>query len=190
MIYKTQVAIIGAGPAGLLLSRMLFNAGIESSILENRNENYLRQRLRAGVQEEGTVKAFIEAGVGEKLQKESMQHHGIRFHFAGEQHYLNVKKLTGGKVVTVYGQRNISCDMIDYAHKDNIQIIFEAKAQRLEGLNTKNPVVHFRWMELYTNCIAILLLVVTVTMESADHRFQRRYAKSMFINLNTPGMVF
>jgi len=143
MIYKTQVAIIGAGPAGLLLSRMLYNAGIESIILENRNENYLRQRLRAGVQEEGTVAAFIEAGVGEKLQKESMEHHGIRFHFAKEQHYIDVKRLTEGKVVTVYGQRNISCDMIDHAHKDNLQIIFEAKAQRLEGLTTDSPIVHF-----------------------------------------------
>ena len=143
MIYKTQVAIIGAGPAGLLLSRMLFNAGIESIILENRNEAYLRQRLRAGVQEEGTVASFVEAGVGDKLIKEGMEHHGIRFHFAGEQHHIDVKGLTGGKVVTVYGQRNITCDMIDWAHKDNIKIIYEAKAQRLEGLTTDAPIVHF-----------------------------------------------
>lgn len=140
---KTQVGIIGAGPAGLLLARILYNNGISSVILENRNEKYLRERLRAGVQEQGTVETFIAEGVGDKLKKECMIHDGIHFHFNGEKHHINVKNLTDGKVVTVYGQKNITNDMIDKSHEDEMTIIFEAKAQRLEGLDTKNPVIHY-----------------------------------------------
>lgn len=140
---RTQVGIIGAGPAGLLLARILHNNGISTVILENRNEKHLRERLRAGVQEQGTVETFIAEGVGEKLQQEGMVHEGIHFHFNGEKHHLNIKKLTGGKVVTVYGQKNITNDMIDKSHKDGMKIIFEAKAQRLEGLQTTNPIIHY-----------------------------------------------
>lgn len=145
MNLKTQVGIIGAGPAGLTLSRLLYNAGIESIILENRNESYLRQRLRAGVMEQGTVNTFVEAGVGDKLQKEKMIHEGIGLHFNGRAQRLDVKGLTNGGEVTVYGQRNITNDMIDHAHKDGLHIVWEAKAQRLEGFDDKNKdtIIHY-----------------------------------------------
>lgn len=140
---KTQVGIIGAGPAGLLLSRILYNNGINSVILENRNEKYLRQRLRAGVMEEGTVETLISEGVGERLKKERMIHHGIYFNYAEKSERVNVEELTGGNVVTVYGQRKITNDMIDHAQKDGIQIIWEAKAQRLENIESENPIIHY-----------------------------------------------
>jgi p-hydroxybenzoate 3-monooxygenase len=143
MILSTQVGIIGAGPAGLLLQRMLHNRGIESIILENRNEAYLRQRLRAGVQEQETVDTFIQEGVGQKLQKEKMIHEGIYFHYGGKKKRLDIKALSDGKVVTVYGQKNITCDMMDKAHEDGLQIEFEAKAQRLENLKEGRPIIHY-----------------------------------------------
>ncbi len=145
MNLKTQVGIIGAGPAGLLLSRILHNHGIENIILENRNESYLRQRLRAGVMEQGTVETFMEAGVGEKLAKGKMVHEGIYIHAKGIQNRLDVKELSGGKEVTVYGQKNITNDMIDHAQKDEIQIVWEAKAQRLEHIDDdgESAIIHY-----------------------------------------------
>lgn len=145
MNHKTQVGIIGAGPAGLTLQRLLHNVGIESIILENRNEEYLRKRLRAGVMEQGTVDTFVNAGVGEKLKANRMIHEGIGLHFNGVAQSLDVKGITGGQVVSVYGQKNITNDMIDHAHKDGLKIIWEAKGQRLEGFDddSMDSIIHY-----------------------------------------------
>jgi len=89
---KTQVGIIGAGPAGLLLGQMLYNRGIEAVILESRDRDYVRARLRAGVQEQNTVSTFIAEGVGKNLQANNMVHKGIYLHFNNEKHYLNVEE--------------------------------------------------------------------------------------------------
>ncbi len=140
---KTQVGIIGAGPAGLLLAQMLYNRGIESVILESRDRAYVRARLRAGVQEQNTVDTFIKEGVGEKLQKNSMVHKGIYLHFNNEKHYLNVEELTGGKVVTVYGQQQVTCDMIDIREANGLPLLFEAKANKITDLREKNSQIHF-----------------------------------------------
>ncbi len=153
MNLKTQVGIIGAGPAGLLLARILYNNGIESIILENRDEAYLRKRLRAGVMEQGTVDTFMKAGVGARLEKEKMVHEGIHLHVNGKANRIDVKDLSAGKVVTVYGQKNITNDMIDHAQKDDIQIIWEAKAEKLEGFHNENDssIIHYsRYGKMHT----------------------------------------
>ena len=140
---KTQVGIIGAGPSGLLLAQMLHNRGIESVILESRDRPYVRARLRAGVLEQNTVDALIKEGVGEKLQKNCMTHKGIYIHFNQEAHYLNVEELTGGKVVTVYGQRQITCDMIDIREQNGLPLFFEAKAQKINHLKEEQSHIYY-----------------------------------------------
>ena len=140
---KTQVGIIGAGPSGLLLAQMLHNRGIESVVLESRDREYIRARLRAGVLEQNTVDSFIREGVGEKMQQECLTHKGIYLHFNNENHYLNVEELTGGKVVTVYGQRNITCDMIDIREANKLPLFFEAKAHKITDLKEKKSQIHF-----------------------------------------------
>lgn len=140
---KTQVGIIGAGPAGLLLAQLLHNHGVESVILESRDRDYVLARVRAGVQEQGTVDTFIEAGVGENLLKERMIHNGIYFNFAGESHYVDVKELTGGQVVTVYGQRHITRDMIEARETAVLPLLFEATATKIDGLDDDQAKIHF-----------------------------------------------
>lgn len=140
---QTQVGIIGAGPAGLLLAQLLHNHGIESVILESRDRDYVRARLRAGVQEQGAVDTFIEAGVGENLLKKRMLHKGVFLNFAGEAHRLDMAELIGEGQVTVYGQRNITCDMIDIREAAGLPLFFGAPATRIEGLENGVPKIYY-----------------------------------------------
>ena len=141
-IIKTQVGIIGAGPAGLLLGQMLKNRNIDSVIIENRNREYVRSRLRAGVLETDTVDTFIAEGVGENLKKGSVTHNGKFLCFDNERHYLDAKKLTG-KTVTVYGQKEITCDMIDIREAAGLPLFFEAEATRLTGLTDDKSQIYY-----------------------------------------------
>src|SRR5579875_3445634 len=104
---RTQVAIIGAGPAGLLLGRLLSRAGIEAVILESRSRDYVEARVRAGVLEQGTVDVLRDAGVGERLEREGLRHGGIYLSFEGERHHIPMDELTDGRSVTVYGQTEV-----------------------------------------------------------------------------------
>lgn len=140
---RTQVGIIGAGPAGLLLAQLLHNHGIESVVLESRDRSYVLARVRAGVQEQGTVDTFVEAGVGDKLLEQRMIHNGIYFNFAGESHYVDVKDLTGGQVVSVYGQRNITRDMIEKREAAGLPLLFEATATKIDGLDDDCANIHY-----------------------------------------------
>jgi p-hydroxybenzoate 3-monooxygenase len=99
---RTQVGIVGAGPAGLMLSHLLDLAGIESVTLECRSRQYIEERVRAGVLEQGTVDLMIETGVGERLQREGLRHDGVCFSFGGRRHRINLAELTGGRAITVY----------------------------------------------------------------------------------------
>src|SRR6185312_13958286 len=109
---RVQIGIVGAGPAGLLLSHLLQLAGIESIVLERQSRRYCEDRVRAGVIEQGTRDVLIESGLGERLQREGLFHEGVALRFEGRSHRIDFAGLTGGKGVTVYGQQEIVKDMI------------------------------------------------------------------------------
>src|SRR6476660_1392664 len=105
---RTQVAIIGAGPSGLLLGQLLHNAGVDNVILERRSGEYVLSRVRAGVLEQTTVDLLDEAGVGARMHREGLVHHGIYLSFAGQRHHIDLQQLSGGRSVTVYGQTEMT----------------------------------------------------------------------------------
>src|SRR5947208_12268269 len=109
---RTQVAIVGAGPAGLVLSHLLARAGIDSVVLESRSREYVEKRVRAGVLEQGTVDLLRTTGVGERMQREGLVHHGIELRFEGQRHRLVLSELTGGRTIVVYGQQEVVKDLI------------------------------------------------------------------------------
>ena len=112
MRIHTQVGIVGAGPAGLLLSHLLHLEGIESVVVENRSRDYVEHRVRAGVLEQGSVDLLKQAGVGERLQREGLVHRGIELRFGGAGHRIDFPELTGGRSITVYGQQEVVKDLI------------------------------------------------------------------------------
>ena len=109
---RTQIGIVGAGPAGLLLSHLLHRQGIESVVLENRSREAIETTIRAGVLEQGTVDLLTACGVGDRLQREGFRHHGIYLRFNGQNHRINMHKLTGGKAITVYAQHEVIKDLV------------------------------------------------------------------------------
>ena len=138
----TQVGIVGAGPAGLLLAHLLRREGIESVILENRSRQYVIERVRAGLLEQGTVDLMTGLGLADRLHREGLVHHGLALRFSGESHRIPLTDLTG-KVVTIYGQNEVMKDLID-AHLDaGGEILFEAEAVELTDLDT-SPRARFR----------------------------------------------
>ena len=107
MHHKTQVGIIGAGPAGLTLSLLLAKQGIQSVIIENRHRNYVESRVRAGLLEQNTVNLLKELGVADRLIQEGIEHHGVYLSFDGEHQRVPFKELTGGRCITIYGQHSM-----------------------------------------------------------------------------------
>ncbi|HKA72856.1 MAG TPA: 4-hydroxybenzoate 3-monooxygenase, partial [Xanthobacteraceae bacterium] len=140
---RTQVAIVGAGPAGLLLSHLLKRNGIESVILENRSRRYVVQRVRAGLLEQGTVDLMTELGLADRLHRKGLVHEGLALRFSGQSHRIPLTELTG-KVVTIYGQNEVMKDLIDARLAAGGEILFEAEAKALEGRDSKTPRVRFR----------------------------------------------
>src|SRR6202142_3137156 len=126
-LMRTQVGIIGAGPAGLVLSHLLHLHGSESVVLENRSRQYVQERVRAGVLEQGTVDLLKETGVGERLKREGLIHHGVNLRFGRRTHRIDFADLTGGKGVTIYSQHEVVKDLIGARLQANGQIIFEAE---------------------------------------------------------------
>ena len=143
MIARTQVAIVGAGPAGLTLAQLLHVAGIESVILENRSREYVERRIRAGLLEQGTVDLLTEAGVGTRLRAEGLVHHGVALQFAGERHRIALSELAGGKAVTIYGQTEIVKDLIAARLESEQPLHFEVDDVRVDEIDSKRPVVRF-----------------------------------------------
>lgn len=141
---RTQVAIIGAGPAGLMLAHLLHQHGIESVVLEHRDRAYVEQRVRAGVLEQGTVDLLQAIGVGARLQREGLVHHGIYLQFAGERHRINMHELTGGRAITVYGQQEVVKDLIAARLAQGAPIMFEAEDVSLHALDGERPRVRFQ----------------------------------------------
>jgi len=141
---RTQVGIVGAGPAGLLLAHLLHLEGIESVVLESRSREYVEHRVRAGVLEQGTVDLLNEAGVGERLRREGLVHGGIELRFQGEGHRIAMDELTGGRAITVYGQQEVVKDLIRARLDAGGELLFEAEATGLDGLESDRPLVRFR----------------------------------------------
>ena len=135
---RTQVGIVGGGPAGLLLARLLGLAGIETAVLERRTPEYLRARVRAGLLEQGTVDLLTEAGVGERLARERLIHEGVELAFDGGRHRIDLKGLTG-RVVTIYGQAEIQKDLMDAHAATGTNVVYEAEDVSLHGLTGDAP---------------------------------------------------
>jgi p-hydroxybenzoate 3-monooxygenase len=141
---RTQVAIIGAGPAGLVLAQLLHLAGIDSVVLEDRSRAYIEQRVRAGVLEHGTVELLHQMGVGARLAKEGLVHHGILLGFAGRRHRIALSELTGGRAITIYGQQEVVKDLVAARLATGRPLCFEVSDVRLEGLETARPTVRYQ----------------------------------------------
>ena len=129
---RTQVGIVGAGPAGLLLSHLLHRQGIESVVLDNRSRAEIEATIRAGVLEQGTVDLLNGLGLGERMQREGAVHHGIELRFAGRGHRIDLSGLTGGKAITVYAQHEVIKDLVAARLGAGGAIVFDAKRRRVQ----------------------------------------------------------
>src|SRR2546430_54847 len=139
----TQVGIIGAGPAGLMLSHLLHRQGIASVVLERRSRDYVERRVRAGVLEQGSADLLTSTGVGERMTREGLVHDGIKLRFAGEEHRIDFRRLTG-KGITVYGQQEVVKDLIAQRLVDGGEIWFESEATAVEGIEDDDPRIAYR----------------------------------------------
>jgi p-hydroxybenzoate 3-monooxygenase len=151
---RTQVGIVGAGPAGLVLARLLERAGIESVVLEARSREYCEQRIRAGVLEQGTVDLLRDAGVGARMDKEGIVHHGIELQFDGERHRIPLSDLSGGRSIVIYGQTEVVKDLIAARIGSGLSLLFEAGALSVHDLESERPRVRFGGDELDCDFIA------------------------------------
>jgi p-hydroxybenzoate 3-monooxygenase len=141
---QTKVAIVGAGPAGLLLGRLLERHGIENVIIEARSREYCEARVRAGLLEQVTRDALVEAGVAERLEREGMVHGGIYLNFGGGRHHIPMDELTGGRTVTVYGQTEVVKDLFAAREQTGAPIETEVSDVEIDGLEGDEPVVRYR----------------------------------------------
>jgi p-hydroxybenzoate 3-monooxygenase len=140
---RTQVGIVGAGPAGLVLGHLLHLRGIESVVLEDRSRDYVEQRVRAGVLEHGTVELLKEMGVGERMVRQGLVHRGVELRFAGEGHRIDFDDLTG-RSITVYGQQEVVKDLIAARLEFGGPLLFEVDDVRPEGFDGDQPALRYR----------------------------------------------
>ena len=140
---RTQVGIVGAGPAGLLLSHLLALRGIDSAVIENRSRAYCEARQRAGLLETGTAEMLRAVGLGDRLEAEGLKHDGIYLQFDGERHHLDFRDLTGGRQVTIYAQTEIVKDLMQARLAAGARIEFEVSGTEVAELETDRPVLRF-----------------------------------------------
>ncbi len=140
---RTQVAIIGAGPSGLLLGQLLYKAGIDAIILERQTGDYVLSRIRAGVLEQVCIDLLDEAGVGQRMHKEGLIHGGFDLLFKGERHRIDMNQLTGGKNVMVYGQTEVTRDLMDARQSLGLPTVYEAQNVQVHDFETAKPRVTY-----------------------------------------------
>ena len=140
---RTKVAIVGAGPSGLLLGQLLTRAAIDNVIVERHTPEYVLGRIRAGVLEQGAVEMVDEAGVGARLHAEGLIHGGIEISWAGGRNRIDLNRLTGGKSVTVYGQTEVTKDLMDGRKASGALSVYEAEDVSVQGFGGDHPVVRY-----------------------------------------------
>jgi p-hydroxybenzoate 3-monooxygenase len=140
---RTQVGIVGAGPAGLLLSHLLDLHGISSVVLEARSRDYVEARVRAGVLEQNTVELLHQTGLGERLGREGLRHEGVELRFDGQRHRIDFAELTGGRAITVYGQQEVVKDLIAAREAAGGAPLFEVSDVAVHDLDTDRPSIRF-----------------------------------------------
>jgi p-hydroxybenzoate 3-monooxygenase len=144
MSERTQVAIIGAGPAGLLLGQLMHQRGIDAVILEARSRDYVEARIRAGLLEQGTIQVLRDAGVGERMDAEGLVHGGIYLGFDHTLHHIPMRELTHGRTMMIYGQTEVVKDLIEARLQAGAPLRFECQDVAVEGLEHDEPVVRYR----------------------------------------------
>jgi len=140
---RTQVGIVGAGPAGLTLSHLLHREGIESVVLENRSKEHVEQRLRAGVLEQAIADLLVDAGAGERLQREGIIHHGIELQFDRERHRIPLSELAGGQAIVIYGQTEVVKDLIRLRLDADLPLLFEVSDVSVHDVESERPRIRF-----------------------------------------------
>src|SRR5258708_3361509 len=140
---RTQVGIVGAGPAGLLLSHLLHLEGIDSVILEIRSRAEIESTIRAGVLEQGTVDLLTEVGVGERMKREGAIHHGVNLRFGGETHRIDLHGLTGGRTITLYAQHEVIKDLVKARVEAKGELLFEVEDVSVHDVDTPKPRIAF-----------------------------------------------
>ena len=141
---RTQVGIIGAGPAGLFLSLLLHRAGIESVVLEAHTRSYVEGRVRAGVLEQHTIDLMADLGVDDRLRREGMVERALDFRYSGKLIHLDFASLTGGRTATVYGQQEVVKDLINARLATGEPLLFEAEAVAVDGVDGERPVIRYQ----------------------------------------------
>jgi p-hydroxybenzoate 3-monooxygenase len=173
----TQVGIVGAGPAGLLLGHLLARAGIDSIVLEARSRDHVEQRVRAGVLEQGTVDVLTETGVADRLHREGMVHHGLELRFGGVGHRIALSDLADGRAITVYGQQEVVKDLIAARLEAGLPIEFEVPAT---GVDAERGIIHrpdgeaLRW-EIVAGCDGYHGVSRAAVPEGALTVYEREY---------------
>jgi p-hydroxybenzoate 3-monooxygenase len=140
---RTQVGIVGAGPAGLMLAQLLQLQGIESVVVEARSREYCEHRIRAGVLEQGTIDLLEQAGVGDRMRREGLVHHGVELQFDGERHRIPLSDLTGRSIV-IYGQTEVVKDLIATRVAQGLPLHFEADDVSVHDLTSERPRIRYR----------------------------------------------
>src|SRR5439155_11244847 len=142
VLMRTQVGIVGAGPAGLVLAHLLHLRGIDSVVLENHSREHIERRIRAGVLEHGTVDLLTEVGLADRLHRERMVHHGIELLFDGEGHRIPLTELAG-REISIYGQHELVKDLVAARLATGRPLLFEVSGVSLSNVDSDSPVVRF-----------------------------------------------
>jgi p-hydroxybenzoate 3-monooxygenase len=140
---RTQVGIVGAGPAGLMLSHLLHQRGIDSVVIDLRSRQDIEETVKAGILEQGTVDLLRQTGLGDRMMRDGIVHHGINLAFSGGIHRINMYELTGGRAVMVYAQHEVLIDLIAKRLADGGDIRFSVSDTQVEGLETDQPTIRF-----------------------------------------------